>query len=119
MFSDLSVIPKLPAINLEETQAYFENALGFTLSSRYPEYLIMESGNTELHFFEFKELDPLTNYSMLYIRVPSDIDLLYEQMKSSRAIMHPNGKLEAKPWGVKEFAILDPNHTLFTFGQLI
>lgn len=119
MFSDLQIIPKLPAISLEETQVYFQNALGFTLTSSYPEYLIMNSGTTELHFFEFKDLDPLTNYSMLYIRVPSGIDALYEKMKSSGAIMHPNGKLEIKPWGVKEFAILDPNHTLFTFGQLL
>jgi catechol 2,3-dioxygenase-like lactoylglutathione lyase family enzyme len=119
MFSDLTIIPKLPAINLEETQAYFENALGFTLSSRYPEYLIMESGNTELHFFEFKELDPLTNYSMIYVRVPSGIEELYGKLKESGAFMHPNGKLETKPWGVREFAILDPNHTLLTFGQLL
>lgn len=119
MFSNLQVIPKLPAINLEETQSYYENALGFKLISRYPEYLIMKSGTTELHFFEFKDLDPLTNYSMLYIRVPSDIDRLYQQMEASGAIMHPNGKLEIKPWGVKEFSILDPNHTLFTFGQLV
>lgn len=118
MFSNFQVIPKLPAINLEETQSYYENALGVTLSSRYPEYLIMESGNTELHFFEFKELDPLTNYSMIYIRVNSGIEKLYETLEKSGAIMHPNGKLEIKPWGVKEFAILDPNHTLLTFGQL-
>lgn len=119
MFSNLQVIPKLPAINLEETQSYFESALGFTTSSRYPEYLIMESGNTELHFFEFRDLDPMTNYSMIYIRVPSGIEELYEKLSQSGAIMHPNGKLEIKPWGVKEFAILDPNHSLLTFGQLV
>ena len=119
MFSNLQVIPKLPAINLEETQSYFENALGFSSISRYPNYLIMKSGNTELHFFEFKDLDPKTNYSMIYIRVPSDIEKLYAKLDESGAIMHPNGKLEIKPWGVKEFAVLDPNHTLLTFGQLL
>lgn len=119
MLDKLQVIPKLPAINLEETQSYFESALGFKLISRYPDYLIMKSGTTELHFFEFKDLDPLTNYSMIYIRVPENIEGLYEQLSKSGAFMHPNGKLETKPWGVKEFAILDPNHTLFTFGQLL
>lgn len=119
MLSNLQVIPKLPAINLDETQNYFEKALGFTLVSRYPEYLIMKNGTTELHFFEFNELDPLTNYSMIYIRVPSGIEELYQKLNESGATMHPNGKLEIKPWGVKEFAILDPNHTLLTFGQLL
>ncbi len=119
MLSNLQVIPKLPAINLEETQSYYENALGFELISRYPEYLIMKSGTTELHFFEFKDLNPLTNYSMIYIRVPSEIEELFGKLNESGAIMHPNGKLEIKPWGVKEFAVLDPNHTLLTFGQLL
>lgn len=119
MFDNFQVIPKLPAINLEETQSYFEKALGFTLISLYPEYAIMKNGDTELHFFEFKELDPLTNYSMIYIRVPSEIEKLYDGLRESGAIMHPNGKLEIKPWGVKEFAVLDPNHTLITFGQLV
>lgn len=118
MLDQLHIIPRLPAIDLDATQAYYEQALGFIAVSRYPEYLIMESGSTELHFFEFKELDPLTNYSMIYIRVPENIEGLYEQLSKSGAFMHPNGKLETKPWGVREFAILDPNHTLLTFGQL-
>lgn len=119
MFSNLQVIPKLPAIHLDQTQSYFEKALGFTLNSRYPDYMIMSSGDTELHFFEFKELDPLTNYSMIYIRVPANIEELYGKLEAAGAMMHPNGRLETKPWGLKEFSILDPNHTLLTFGQLL
>jgi len=119
MFDNFQVIPRLPAINLEETQSYFEKALGFAPISRYPEYLIMRSGKTELHFFEFKDLDPLTNYSMIYIRVPSEIEKLYGKLSESGARIHPNGHLEIKPWGIKEFAILDPNHTLLTFGQKV
>ncbi|WP_111669852.1 bleomycin resistance protein [Algoriphagus litoralis] len=119
MLDQVQVIPKLPAIDLEETKNYFETALGFELVSRYPDYLIMKSGATELHFFEFSDLDPLTNYSMIYLRVPSAIEELYEKLKASAALIHPNGKLETKPWGVREFAILDPNHTLLTFGQLL
>jgi hypothetical protein len=33
--------------------------------------------------------------------------------------IHPNGQLEIKPWGQKEFALLDPDHNLLTFGQSI
>lgn len=31
--------------------------------------------------------------------------------------LHPNGHLQVKPWGQKEFAILDPDNNLLTFGQ--
>lgn len=119
MDTPFKIIPKLPAIDLAATKSYFECAIGFTTISEYPEYVIMRKGDAELHFFEFKDLDPLKNYAMIYIRIESGIEELYTELKKSGARMHPNGKLEIKPWGVKEFAILDPNHTLLTFGQLL
>jgi len=33
--------------------------------------------------------------------------------------IHPNGSLQTKPWGHKEFALLDPDSNLFTFGKKI
>jgi len=33
--------------------------------------------------------------------------------------IHPNGHLEMKPWGQKEFALLDPDNNLLTFGERI
>ncbi len=33
--------------------------------------------------------------------------------------IHPNSPLEIKPWGQKEFALLDPDNNLLTFGQNI
>ncbi len=119
MDTKFNIIPKLPAIDLSATKSYFESAIGFISISQYPEYLIMRKGDAELHFFEFKDLDPLKNYAMVYIRIASGIEDLYAELEKSGAKMHPNGKLEVKPWGVKEFAILDPNHTLLTFGQLL
>ncbi|MDJ0679472.1 MAG: hypothetical protein QNJ18_06365 [Xenococcaceae cyanobacterium MO_167.B52] len=32
-------------------------------------------------------------------------------------IIDPNGKLETKPWGMKEFAILDPAGVCITFCE--
>ena len=37
-------------------------------SDDYDGYLIMEKDRIQLHFFEFKELDPKENYSKVYIR---------------------------------------------------
>lgn len=31
--------------------------------------------------------------------------------------IHPNGPLQTKPWGQREFALLDPDNNLITFGQ--
>ncbi|ULT27166.1 hypothetical protein KUH03_10560 [Sphingobacterium sp. E70] len=53
---------------------------------------------------------------MIYIRT-DDIDELYQSFLARNIAIHPNGKLETKPWGQREFSILDPDSNLLTFGQ--
>ena len=36
---------------------------------------------------------------------------------SALGVIHPNGRLEDKPWGVREFSILDADGNLITFQQ--
>ena len=79
---------------------------------------MVKKENIEIHFFEFKELDPQENYGMVYIRT-DNIDSLYNFMIENKIEIHPNGHLENKPWGQREFALLDPNNNLLTFGQSI
>lgn len=111
-----SVIPKLPFIDKQKTVDFYQ-VLGFTLKLDYPDYLIATSGALELHFFSFPSLDPGKSDFMIYLRV-DDIDGLYEAVKQKLPI-HPNGKLETKSWGQREFAIVDPCGTLLTFGQAV
>jgi hypothetical protein len=54
----------------------------------------------------------------VYIRC-SDIDLFYRQLIDQQVPIHPNGKLANKPWGQREFSLLDPDHNLLSFGQNI
>lgn len=115
----MKVIPRLPARDLDQTREFFEKHLLFSTQSRYPDYLVMKKAEVELHFFHFPDLDPLSNYAMIYLRMVEGIDSLYEDFLQREVPIHPNGALENKPWGMREFAILDPNHTLLTFGQLL
>jgi hypothetical protein len=77
---------------------------------------MVEKDQIQIHFFEFKGLDPKENYGQVYIRT-NDIDKLYQSMLDNKVTIHPNGPLQAKPWGQKEFALLDPDNNLLTFGQ--
>lgn len=101
--------------NRKATIAYY-TALGFKITGDYETYLIFEKEEVEIHFFEFRNLNPLQNYSQVYIRVVQ-IETLYNSMLENNIVIHPNGALEEKPWGQIEFAILDPDHNLLTFGQ--
>jgi len=61
-------------------------------------------------------LDPKENYGQVYIRT-DDIDTLYQSLLDNNVSIHPNAPLQTKPWGQKEFALLDPDNNLLTFGQ--
>jgi len=52
--------PKLPMRNKNITKNYYINELEFTelISVDYEEYLILKKDNIEIHFFEFKSLNP-------------------------------------------------------------
>ncbi len=106
--------------NKAVTKDYYLNKLGFkTIGSvDYEAYLMIQKDEIEIHFFEFKELDPKQNYGQVYIRVKA-IDSYYQSLLDCNIVIHPNAPLEEKPWGVKEFAILDPDNNLLTFGETI
>lgn len=111
-----AIHPKLPMRNKSITRDYYINQLGFEEIGDYEGYLMAKKGKIEIHFFEFKELDPKENYGQVYIRT-NDIDSLYKSMLDNKIEIHPNGALQTKPWGQKEFALLDPDSNLLTFGQ--
>ena len=111
-----SVCPKLPFRNKTATKEFYLHQLGFTEISDYGDYLLLKKDEVEIHFFEFKELNPAENYGRVYLRV-SEIEKLYEILIQNGVSIHPNGKLETKPWNQKEFSILDPDSNLLTFGE--
>lgn len=110
--------PKLPMRDKAITKDFYLNNLGFKEVNDYGDYLMVGKDNIEIHFFEFKELDPKENYGQIYIRT-NDIDKLYQLLLDTNTAIRPNGHLQTKPWGQKEFAILDPDNNLLTFGQNI
>ena len=118
MLTDIN--PKLPMRDKDITREFYSKHLGFKVfgSADFDGYLMMEKDRIQIHFFEFKELDPKENYGQVYIRT-DNIEEFHDSIKEKGAAIHPNGKLEIKPWGQKEFSVLDPDNNLLTFGQSI
>ena len=106
--------------NKAVTKDYYVNKLNFELfgDHDFDGYLMVYKDNVQIHFFEFKQLDKKENYGQVYIRT-NDIDTLYQSLLDKKISIHPNGHLEAKSWGQKEFALLDPDNNLLTFGQSV
>ncbi len=113
-----NINPKLPMRDKNATREYYVNQLGFEEIGDYEGYLMVKKDKIEIHFFEFKDLDPKENYGQVYIRT-NDIESLYKSLLANKTEIHPNGALKNQPWGQKEFALLDPDTNLLTFGQSI
>ncbi|TDQ18513.1 hypothetical protein DFQ04_0315 [Algoriphagus boseongensis] len=115
-----AVNPKLPMRDKKITRDFYVNLLGFRTmgSGNFPEYLMVEKDQVEIHFFLFKDLDPKENYGQIYIRVKG-IEKLYQDFLDRKVPIHPKGPLQLKPWGQKEFSILDPDTNLITFGEAV
>ncbi|MGJ1261721.1 bleomycin resistance protein [Sphingobacterium spiritivorum] len=111
-----AIHPKLPMRDKAITLAFYTKELGFGLIGDYGDYIMIRKENIEIHFFLFRELDPLENYGQVYIRT-DNIEECYQSFLDNNVSIHPNGPLEIKPWGQKEFSLLDPDHNLLTFGQ--
>jgi hypothetical protein len=117
-------IPILPARDLEETRASYER-LHFIAAGWWPEtfggYAILVRGDLTMHFFRSPDLSPKENYGQCYWRVV-DPDALYSELKRVDLTAWPNARLvpiEDKPWGTREFSLLDPSSNLIRIGRPI
>jgi catechol 2,3-dioxygenase-like lactoylglutathione lyase family enzyme len=114
------VAPILPARDFETTARFYER-LGFAVVSQYqpPDaYLIMRRGGVELHFFPHFDLEPAASYAGCYIRV-GDVEAWFA---AAQALDLPKAgiprivPLRDRPWGMREFAVIDPNGSLLRIG---
>ncbi len=114
-----AIHPKLPMRDKALTQEFYIDKLGFELSGNdYDAYLMIQKDTVQIHFFAFKELDPKENYGQVYVRTDA-IEQLYQSLLDKNVSIHPTGQLQTKPWGQKEFSLLDPDNNLLTFGQSV
>jgi catechol 2,3-dioxygenase-like lactoylglutathione lyase family enzyme len=115
-----AINPKLPMRNKAVTLDFYCQQLGFQVfgNADYANYLMLQRDAIQLHFFEFANLNPHENYGQVYVRT-DDIEALYQSFLVRKVAIHTAAPLQIKPWGQKEFAILDPDHNLLTFGQSV
>lgn len=115
-------IPILPSRSVSNTVEFYKR-LGFDGGAHEFDsgYAILKRGDVELHFFTHKELDPAESSAGCYIRV-TDVESFYRSCSSSklpRSGIPRMDVLEDKPWGLREFAVVDPDGNLIRIGQII
>lgn len=114
-------IPILPSRSLTDTLAFFRR-LGFDGGIHpFGDYAILTRGTLELHFFTHRDLRPAESSAMCYIRV-SDVESIYRAFAVAQLPRKGIPRMDVladKPWGMREFAIVDPDGTLLRIGQAL
>lgn len=109
----LSAIPKLASLDIQRSIAFFEK-LGFTQAAQYPDYGIVQQDGVQIHFWLCT--DPTVPRATACRINVSNIEALFANY-SQLGVIHPNDPLSVKPWGLREFSILDIDGNLVTFAE--
>jgi len=116
-------IPILVSRDIPKSVEFYQK-LGF--ESTYPvdstaDYAILCRGALEIHLSFFPDIVPSESYLACYLRV-TQVDELFQELQ---ALELPTegipriGFLEDKPWGMREFYIVDPDGNLLKIGQVV
>lgn len=122
-----SLTPNIMVADVNATLDFYTKTLNFELLDTNPESGVFEwgyvkSGSVGLMFqaipslqAEYKELEnrPLSSTLTLYIRV-TKIDELYASLPESVNIIKP---INTTFYGMREFALMDPNGYILTFSE--
>jgi uncharacterized glyoxalase superfamily protein PhnB len=115
-------IPVLPAADTTESLHWWTEVCGFQETFRDstpPNYAGIHRGDAYLHIagMEDKALArKVGDQTMVRIAVKG-IEALYAEYQNRGGKVHPNGALQTKPWGTKEFGAIDPNGVCVTFQE--
>jgi len=117
-----SICPIFPSADFSRTSSFYEQ-LGFRVGSLYETegYLILHREEVELHFCRDDTKEPAKSEYSAFVRVV-DARILsteFEQLGLPSEGIPRVTLAEDKPWGVCEFAIVDPDGHLLRVGHTL
>jgi uncharacterized glyoxalase superfamily protein PhnB len=116
-----SITPLIPAGgDIEKSIAFYEQQLGFTTiytEGNPIEIAIIRRDAAEI-ILQRNDDRNLAEWTTFRIQVENIEQLYQELLARGGEMIHPNGKLESKPWGMKEFTVLDVAGVGITFYEV-
>jgi uncharacterized glyoxalase superfamily protein PhnB len=115
-------IPVLPAADTTASLNWWTEKCGFKETFRDatpPNYAGINRGEAYLHLSGLSDNElarKVGDQTMVRIAVQG-IEAMYAEYQKRGGKVHPNGALQTKPWGTKEFAAIDPNGVCVTFQE--
>lgn len=130
----LGAVPVLPVAEIKPAARFYVRRLGFESVYVDTGYGIVARDGVELHLWAATDKGwrarlsrpggaPIESGAESFLAGTASCRLRVEGIAALHAraeadgIVHPNGPLADKPWGLREFAVLDPDGNLVTFFE--
>jgi uncharacterized glyoxalase superfamily protein PhnB len=115
-------IPVLPAADTAESLKWWIEVCGFSETFRDstpPAYAGINRGEAYLHIagMDDKILEHKVGEQTMVRLAVKGIEALFAEYQQRGGKVHPNGTLQTKPWGTREFSAIDPNGVCVTFQE--
>lgn len=106
-------VPELPVADVERSQQYYRDVLGFEIGWLYEGSGIGSVSRENFVVFFRRRQEPFE--PAVHWVFAEDIDATYEEFRSSGSkIVEP---LEKKPWGLRQFTVEDLDGNRFYFHR--
>lgn len=111
------LIPKIFYDDLDQGLDLFVGCLGFATTYRDEHLAVVEREGAKAYVVASPEYAAKDRPEIAI--ETDDIEAIYEEIKMRRPeMLHPNSRVvERKPWGAKEFAVLDKTTVCVVFRQ--
>ena len=106
------IMPELPLTDVSAGVAHYRDVLGFSVNYQQHDIGVMDRDAVRLLLIARTER--YTGIGSCYVYV-QDADTLHAELVAKGA--NVQGKPVDRPWGLREFIILDPEGNRLTFGQ--
>ena len=110
-----SAAPVLASLDIERTVTFYCTRLGFARVHVDPGvWGIVSRDSVQIHFWPCLDKSIAESTSCrVYV---SGIKALFAELQT-QGVVHPKAPLAQKPWGSREFGVLDPDGNLITFAE--
>ena len=128
----LNAIPAMPVLDIERSIEFYRDKLGFALAVRKEGWARLTRDEVAVELWTandeaWRERQtgpcPVISGAESFIagtasfRVEvTGVDALHRTLEHM-GIIHPRGQLQDEPWGIRDFAVLDPDNNLISFFE--
>lgn len=106
------IMPALPLDNVPAGVAHYRDVLGFGVNYQQHDLGVMDRDNVRLLLIARTERHKGIGSAYVYVE---DADALYAELRAKGA--NVQGEPVSRPWGLREFRVLDPEGNEISFGQ--